>query len=419
MIKETFRKYGWLVIGLNMMACLSPSVYGQTNTNLNNLVDWLTSNVALHPSVLAAQSAVEASQYQRVAAAKALYNPELELSTESVGKLNTTTLGISQTMDWGDSRAANTALARAQLRANTFQLALTEQNIRVELLSALAQYHTHSALTVLAKQRLDLMRRFVHLTEQRFTYGDLGQVDVDFANLSYAQARFTQANHQADFLRSRYQLKSLTQDVESSWPLMPVDLPKPTQQIVDAERQVQQLPAMRLALASIKVAQAGIKKAVALAVVNPTLSLQAGKEGSSDVVGLSFSMPLQLRNNYQSEVDVENAQMIQSERDAKVVYLELIAGYKVALGSYRLSHELWLFWQQFGSTTLSEQMSLLEKLWNAGELSTSDYLTQLTEALKTKEAVIVQRGQLWHDWVQWQRANGNIEPSFKKAGETE
>jgi cobalt-zinc-cadmium efflux system outer membrane protein len=51
----------------------------------------------------------------------------------------------------------------------------------------------------------------------------------------------------------------------------------------------------------------------------------------------------------------------------------------------------------------------LERLWTAGELNTTDYLIQLTQALDTKASAIEQRGRMWTDWSEFLIASGKIE----------
>lgn len=67
-------------------------------------------------SSLWADLQVNASSAFEAAAARPLYNPELEIGGENTD-VNTRTLGISQTIDWGGKRAARTAVATADYLA--------------------------------------------------------------------------------------------------------------------------------------------------------------------------------------------------------------------------------------------------------------------------------------------------------------
>ncbi|MBL4743063.1 MAG: hypothetical protein JKX87_00225 [Cycloclasticus sp.] len=50
----------------------------------------------------------------------------------------------------------------------------------------------------------------------------------------------------------------------------------------------------------------------------------------------------------------------------------------------------------------------MERLWRAGELSTTDYLVQLKQSLDTQASAIEQKTQLWQSWTQWLIASGEI-----------
>ena len=45
--------------------------------------------------------------------------------------------------------------------------------------------------------------------------------------------------------------------------------------------------------------------------------------------------------------------------------------------------------------------NLLDRLWQAGELNTTDYLVQLKQALDTEVSAIEQHGRMWRAWSAW------------------
>ena len=49
---------------------------------------------------------------------------------------------------------------------------------------------------------------------------------------------------------------------------------------------------------------------------DPTFGFRIGKEDSDTLTGLTFSVPLFVRNTFSAEVDVANASLIQAERTA-------------------------------------------------------------------------------------------------------
>jgi len=387
----------------------------KTSSSSLKLQRWLNKNVDNHPSVLAAMAAVDSAGFQHIAADKALYNPELELDAETA-ETDSAYVGFSQTIDWGDTRGARTEMAGSKRAAAKHALESTRREIAVAFLSGLSDYHTSIALKELAEQGNTLMQRSAKLAKQRFDAGDLNKVEVDLANLTYAQARFKRADAISQHARATQNLISLSGSANTNWPSLLVAFPDPSVkaqngngEIQETDKTVQQLPQMREILARVKAAQANVKVQAGQGTVNPTVAFRAGKEEQDTLLGLNLSIPLQVRNNFRAEVDAANAEMIQAERESLNAYRKLKSRLEIAIVSYQLSREAWFAWEKSGADTLSEQIRLLERLWRAGELNTTDYLIQLNQALVTKASAIEQRGRMWTDWSEWLIASGKIE----------
>ncbi len=396
-----------------MTACClftTVSIFSTVNAaaqNYTSLQHWLKKNVDNHPSVLAAKSAVDSAGFQLIAADKALYNPALEFDAETA-ETDSASIGLSQTIDWGDTRGARTEMAGSRRAAAEFGFQSTRRQIAAEFLTGLADYHTSAALKALAKQGDTLLQRSAKLAKQRFDAGDLGKVEVDLANLSYAQARFQLADAISRHARASQNLIALSGSANTRWPPLQDSLQDPEAEPLDIDATVQQLPQMREITARVQAAQANIKVQSGQGSVNPTIAFRAGREEQDTLLGINLSIPLQVRNNFQAEVDVANAEMIQAEREAIDAYRKLKSRLEIAVISYELSRDAWQSWQQSGADTLNEQIKLLERLWEAGELNTTDYLIQLTQALQTKASAIEQRGRMWSDWSEWLIASGKI-----------
>ena len=377
-------------------------------SNQRVLKRWLGQNVETHPAVRAARASLDAASYQMVAADKALYNPELELDAENA-ETRVRSIGLSQTIDWGDTRGARTQMAGSQKAAAAYRFEAERRKVAVELLAGLSAYHMTSSLKSLAKQGEALMQRFAKLAKRRAEAGDLGQVEVDLANLSYAQARFKLADAISQHARARQNLIALTGSVNQNWPDFTADFPDPQAGEQNIEQTIEQLPRMRALTAGVAAAQAKVNVRAGEGAVNPTIAVRAGKEEQDNLLGITLSIPLQIRNNFKAEVDVANAEMIQAESESLAAFRELKGRLQTATVSYALSREAWLAWQASGAGSLNQQIELLERLWRAGELSTTDYLVQLKQALETKASAIEQRGRMWTDWSEWLLASGKIQ----------
>lgn len=180
-----------------------------------------------NPKLQAARSAVDAAQARARGAGKPLYNPELELDAETA-ESDTASLGITQAIDWADKRGARHGIAAFETEAARAEFEATRQQLTTELLAALGRYHSAEALDRLARQRADLMQRFLALAERRRQAGDLNQVELDLARLAHTQARLQQAQASAERTDAEQALVAVTgSSPRQDWPALPERLPEP------------------------------------------------------------------------------------------------------------------------------------------------------------------------------------------------
>jgi len=361
-----------------------------------------------NPRVLAARSALDAAQAGERAADRPLYNPDLDIEYEDATGV-TKTLGLSQSIDWSDKREARTRVAALEQERVIAELSGIRQTLAVELLAALADYHTAAELSALAKQRRGLMQRFLSLTEQRIQAGDLGQVALDLARLADTEANLQLARLRGVQVETEQALTAIADAGLNGWPALP-DIPSSTQfDTLNIDTLLEQLPALRAARSQIATARAAVALSRRERKADPTIGLRGGREASDNLIGLTLSIPLFVRNNFSAEVDVANADAIQVEQSAQDIYRTSRARLISTARRFELGREAWDDWQQTGQTSLESQTQLLERLWQAGELSTADYLVQIKQTLDTRTASVELHGSLWQSWFQWLAASGKAE----------
>lgn len=361
-----------------------------------------------NPGVLAAQAAVDAARARISAADRPLYNPELGLDLEKA-ETDTGALGISQTIDWADKREARTQVATFERTASRARLAATRQQLAGELLLALARFQTAGELTQLAEQRADLMRRFASLSEQRQLAGDLSQVELEVAKLAYVQAQLRRAQVASDVIEARQALVAVAGHVDRDWPALPANLPKRNDKTFNVEALLNKLPILRAQRAQIAAARAAVELQVRQRRADPTVGLRGGREENDTVVGINLNLPLFVRNTFSAEVDVANAELIQTQSQAQDIYRRTRAQLISALQQYRVTYGARQAWEQTGRQSLRMQIDLLRRFWQAGELSTTDFLVQLNQALDTQASAIEVRGRAWQAWFTWLTASARID----------
>lgn len=380
------------------------------------LSGWINEVLSQNPEMQAAQAAVDAASGRARAADQPLFNPELEFDYES-SDVDTTTGGLSQTIDWADKRGARAAVADSVQVAANAELRSKRQGLATDLLRTLVDWHTAEAVIRVSEKQTTLMTRFASIAEQRRKAGDLGQVELDLAHLAAADAAFQQANASETLIRARQAVTALTGAAGPGWPQITRTLPEIDPQQLDVDRLLADLPSMQAALARVAAGRASVQLSVREKRPDPTIGFRVGKEDSETLTGISVSVPLFVRNTYSAEVDVANADLIQSEREAANLRQQAHANLIAAAQVYRNASLAWKTWEASGAPRLSQRTDLLSRLWQAGELNTTDYLVQLKQALDTEVGATEQRGRMWRAWADWLAASGQADRWLNLAGD--
>jgi cobalt-zinc-cadmium efflux system outer membrane protein len=377
---------------------------------LSNLIG---ETLGKNPGIQAARAAVEAAEARVRGADQPLYNPELALDAEQA-ETRSATLGLTQTIDWADKRGARTGVAGAELDQVRAEYATVRQQLTGELLAALGRYHAAADVQRLAQQRLALMQRFLELAEKRRRAGDLNQVELDLARLAHTQATLQLSRTASDLAEAEQALVAVTGEPRD-WPALPGDLPALAD--IDVDTLLANLPALRVVQARVGAARASVTLRSRERRPDPTLGVRAGQErgfrnGNNDdygAVGLTLSIPLYVRNSFRAEVETAGAELIQAEQSLQDRYRRARAQLLSAAERYRLSRGAWQGWLSTGQASLGSQVELLERLWQAGEMSTADYLVQLNQTLDTRIDALEVQGRLWSAWAEWLVASGQTD----------
>jgi cobalt-zinc-cadmium efflux system outer membrane protein len=256
------------------------------------------------------------------------------------------------------------------------------------------------------------MAQFLSLTKQRYDTGDLTEIDLTLSQLANSEAIFQLAKAESELVASEQALYLLlgkkNRRFLDTLPTLEAIPNNPKYPINDREKLLDNLPLMQIALAQMNISRAEIKLRQREQRPSPTIGLNAGKEGDDTLTRVTFSMPLFVRNSFSAQVDAANSQLIQNQRKAIGKRRQLTANLTTAAKTLQINRKAWLRWQLTGSQSLAKQVKTVERLWRAGEMSTTDYLVQLKQALDTQANAIDHKMQLWQSWVQWLVASGEI-----------
>lgn len=393
---------------------LAATVHAADDTRLeasraNPALQRFVQDLALaNPDVLAASAALDASGALRAAAARPLYNPELSAEADNSAD-DARTLGISQTLDWAGKRQARSDAAERERLLVEARYKLSLWSFSTDLLVRLAGYQTATEREELASAAERAMTEFAELGERRFAAGDLNQVELSLARLAATDARIQRATRAGDLAAARQAVRGLAVDAPtSSWPRL-LTPPPLTPTDGATEVLVRTLPEVLMAQRQIELADARVAVRRKEQRPDPTLTLRAGQEADESLVGLSISIPLFMRNRYDNEVRAALAERNEAQFSANAVLRRAHARLESARERYELLRGAWETWERAGQPSLELQTDQLRQLWQAGELSTADYLVQLRQTIEVQDNAFALRLAMWEGWLEWLRASGQLD----------
>jgi outer membrane protein, heavy metal efflux system len=270
-----------MIVGLCVYFSLIAATAGATAASISVIIPTplathIAQAVAASPRVLAARTAVDALRARHRAASQPLYNPEVGLDLEH-GENDTAALGLSQTVDWGDKRTARAEVAGFKLQAAKADLASVRQAVSATLLNRFASYRTARSVEQIAGRRVNLMKRFTTLAEQRRRAGDLGQVELNLARLALAQARLIQSQAAVQRMAAEQVIIGITKADFATWPAPPFGRMSMPDDDFAVQRYLINLPTLRAHQAQIAAARTVIEVRARQTRPDPTLRVRGGR----------------------------------------------------------------------------------------------------------------------------------------------
>jgi cobalt-zinc-cadmium efflux system outer membrane protein len=353
---------------------------------------------------------LSAAQARARAAGQPVYNPEIEFGAERAD-VDTVEAGLSLTLDIGGKRRARSDLGSAELAVATARYALARRDFQQQWLSAWFALGTATERAEIARRQLALIERFADLAERQLRVGDVSALERDLALLAREEARV-----QAATLTGQAAQASAAMRIAGGDPAATArdasSVPFPQLLQID-DSGVSALPEAVLATNQSLAAEARVVSAERDRRADPTVSLRGGQVDTGfdtePVIGLTVSIPLHIRNNFSAEVDAARGDADSLAAQVRLVELELRARAQQSAEVYTALLDAWKQWQASGAGATGQRAELLERLWKAGELSTSDYLVQLKQALDTALAGAELRGELLRATLDHLSAAGRLD----------
>lgn len=360
-----------------------------------------------HPRMQASRAAMQASLKQLKAAQQAVYNPELELDTERTG-VDSSYLQLSQTIDLGDLRGSLTSVAQAGLVKAKADFELAVLQLQYDLVSSYIERDIQSELSRLSEQTLGLMSEFVNIAELRHKSGDLSQVELDLARLAHSESIISHASALTELVTAREKLNAIFISPPVNISALRDKFPQASLPN-DLEKFLHTLPEVRANVAEISIARHTVDLRRSKKRVNPTIALRGGRDGSDSLVGITLSIPLNVRNTYSAEIEVAQQRLIERQQLAQQAFREQRSKVLASTQRLQLLRKAWLAWKKTGQSSVTRQLISIKRLWRAGDMSTSEYLVQLKQTLDTQVAGVELQNKLWKSSLDWMLATASID----------
>lgn len=383
----------------------------QDKNNLIPLKASLKSVLNSHTRVAAAREEVSAAKYRAIGLGKPMYNPEIGADTESA-EVNTYAISLNQSISTGGKRTARKMLGESGQALAWAEFEQLRHEIVIDIIRAMVEYKSALASMDLANRRSELMEEFYNTAKKRHEFGDLSQSELNLARVAFATA-LDQANasQRAESIAKSALLVISQGTSVGIWPEIQITttaLPLPS------DEKLLGVPSIQLAMLQAEVASANAGLAKANTKPDPNFSLKAGREGEDTLLGLSFSIPIFIRNNFSDEqrasLNEETAALIRAQAQISETRIRL----EVLGQSYDAASEGWQSWQQLMAGETQPALDLIELLWKSGDITTSEYLLQLNQLIESSAAGINLRFRTQEIWVDWLEATASWRDWFTK-----
>jgi len=364
---------------------------------------------AASPQVRQADAERRAALARADAAAQPLYNPSIQLEGENAD-VDRRTVGASLALDVTGKRRARMVEGDAEVRMREAAFAVARRDVAADWLKASTGAAYAREQRALGERRVALMRRFDELAEQRLRVGDIGAPERDLAALALGEAEIQQASLASQEAGALAAMAA----IDGGASRRPADLSSSTLPDgaavvpVDAEDR----PDLRLARAQQDRADAGVAVAQRARLPDPTVSLTGGRVRSGPrtdrVVGLSVAVPLPLLNSRRADIAAARADADAAFASRHAVALRSEATLVQARATYLALRNATVAFRQSRAAAFDERADTLGRLWQAGEIGTSDYLVQLKQSLDTALAGLALESQAWQAWFDYLAAAGRL-----------
>jgi cobalt-zinc-cadmium efflux system outer membrane protein len=355
------------------------------------------------PELRAAAAGVEEARGRLVGARTYPYNPAVgaEAADRSGPEGSTTDRGIGlfQEVEIAGQRGKRIAAARADLAAVEARYARRRREVLAAVELAFAATVRARELQAVARADLDLTRNLLAFEERRLAAGAGTQIEVNLARAATGRAVRSLQEATAAWQEARSRLAeaagldpSMPPTAVGGLPVAPANLPSLDELTRRALEHRSDLVAFRRERDR---AEGQVTLERSLAVPNLGLGFFTSREEGDDILGLGAGIAIPIFNRNQG--GIAEARGAVNRTGAELASAELVARREVAAAysHYQAAAEALTALQGLVVETLEENLDLLRRAVEAGELSATDVLLLRRELVEGQREQIEAAGEVW------------------------
>ena len=291
-----------------------------------------------------------------------------------------------------DTARATTAQTAAQLQDSVRQMELAVRQAFTTMLIA-------KAALELSRAQLADFRHEVDLGHDRFVAGDLGKLDYERLDLQLGSFETDEQNSEIALEQASDHLQTLmgvavpSPTFDVTGPVVPIPLTQTREALVAVA--LQQRPDLRAAQEGIRVADAGVKLAIANGTADPTLEAEYDRNGKDNSVGFNVNVPLRIFDRNQGNKETARYQAQSARLTEQAARNQVASDVNQAWIGY--THAL-VVSNRFSDHYLDESadvLSIARYAFEHGGLALIDYLDALRDARSSTSDALNAYAQSW------------------------
>jgi outer membrane protein, heavy metal efflux system len=282
-----------------------------------------------------------------------------------------------------------------------------------DALYALIGFQAAQAAYALSHEREERMEKLIAVFTERRKVGDLGEADSEIAMLSLARSLEASASTKVSVLSAEQKAAAWVGEDYRSLLAFPEGLWSDSGE-QDIATLVEASAKVRLAHNTWVLEKSRIKAAKRNAKIDPTLGVVGGRDAEEAAVTVNLSIPLNVFNTFDAEIHEAAKRATAAELDYQSIQRTEQLRLDYLLKVHQALAAKYRRWNSLAGEHILNSERLLTKQWQAGDLSTPDYLIFMQQRDDGLEAGISLELKMRKALVDWLASSGQITDWIKR-----